>query len=354
MAETDEQKPKKRRGLGALLNNPEVLFALGSGLTTASRGGDFSAGVGLGLANYSAMEDARINRQTRHLMEQQNKALAARRAEFANRLGPEERALYEMNPDAFVNARIKQHNAGPGKGSSAQQKYQELLALGIDKGKAFQLAYGSKSMRTRVGPDGSVEIYEGFDDAIGGIGPMREQESKFGLYATQALDADKNMLELEKELNPSDPGNAAYTLLRETPGLGRFSELIPNEGMKEYEAESGRFIDGWARAMTGAAMPESERIFYKSMIGIRPGDGPDVIERKARNRRIMAESLQLAAGKGGQISEEVARRAMSEVRSKMVDPGASASPSGAAAKPISEMTPEEIEAELRSLESEGY
>lgn len=344
MAEEDEKERKKKRGLGLgdFLANKEAIYALGSGFSSAAGGGDFSAGVGRGLADWGAIEDRRTAREMAHLdalnAEQQKQRMAA----FRDTLSADQQALFDLDPKAFTGAEIKAAHATT-KGTGAKQKYDELLAMGLEPSKAFNLAYGTKSMRFRTNPDGSVEFYEGYDDETS-MPKLREQEAKFGLYAAQALDSDQQMTELEKTIDPSSAGNAAYTMLRETPGLGRFGELVPNEEMKQYDAEAMRFIDGWARAMTGAAMPDSERVFYRTMIGVRPGDGPEVKARKARNRRIMAESLRAGAGAGGDILERV--------RAQMVDPNAGAQTAPAAQKPISEMTDEEIEAELRALEAQ--
>lgn len=312
MAETEEKERKKKRGgLGEFLQNREALYALGSGFSAASRGGDFAAGLGRGLADWGAIQDRNAAREMAHLEARNAEQQRQRMAAFRDTLSADQQALFDLDPKAWTGAEIKAAHATAAKGTGSKQKYDELLAMGVDPSKAFNMAYGTKSMRIRTNPDGTMEFYEGFGDEEAAP-KLREQEAKFGLYAAQALDSHKQMTDLEKTVDPSSAGNAAYTILRETPGLGRFGELIPNEEMKQYDAEAGRFIDGWARAMTGAAMPDSERVFYKTMIGVRPGDGPDVKARKARNREIMARSLQAGAGVGGDI--------LDRVKSQMVDP----------------------------------
>ena len=57
---TNIEKPKG--GLGALLNNREAMLALGMGLTSASRGRGFNAGVMQGLSAYGMLSPDDVER----------------------------------------------------------------------------------------------------------------------------------------------------------------------------------------------------------------------------------------------------------------------------------------------------
>ncbi len=308
------EKPKG--GLGGLLANKQALMALGMGLTAVSRpGGNFNMGVARGLSAYDGMNSQRLAQEKAELEAKISNTQQERVKAYISQLPPEQQALAMMDSGNFVKqAQAAEFKSEKGSATSKQKDFQFLKENGMSDADAFKAIYGREQMSVRSNPDGSFELVQGVggDGALGAMPKLREQEAKFGLFATQAQDSHEQLVDLEKRINPTSAENAAFTIARETPLLGRFAEMIPNEDMKQYEAELGRFIDGWARAMTGAAMPDSERVFYKSMIGARPGDGPDVRARKARNRKVMADSLQAGAGEGSAILERV--------RSQMVDP----------------------------------
>lgn len=292
-------RKKKRGGLGRLLRNKEFTTALAHGLDPAAP--SFTQGFTYGQELYGKQQ------QRRELAEQAKRQQSLLHS-MTQSAPPDQRALAQLFPEQYAKSQF----AAP-KTSASKSKYDELIGMGIAPAQALNMAYGRRTTKTSFNPEtGALEIYEGYGDEKSKIKPLREQEAKFGLYASQALDAHERLVDLEKQFNPASGQNAAFTMLRETPLVGRFGELIPNEEMKQYEAEIGRVIDGWARAMTGAAMPESERVFYKTMIGARPGDGPEVQARKARNREMMSRSLQAGAGGGAEIIEKV--------RAQMVDP----------------------------------
>ena len=320
MAEKEEEEKKKRRGflgIGDLLRNKAALYALGSGFSSAAHGGNFSSGVDQGLAAWQGLEDARLNRELQELQHAQAMRSREQMQNYRQSLDDNERMLFDIAPKEYAKSKLTTE-----KPTSKQRDYDHLLGMGLSPKDAFNAIYGKKSTRMRLNPEtGEFEMYEGYEDDGLGKPALREQEAKFGLYASQAIDADAQMTDLEKTIDPNTAGNRAYILGRETPGIGRFVEQLgTNQEMREYDTEAGRVVDGWARAMTGAAMPESERTFYKSMIGVRPGDGPEVRARKARNSRIMVESLRAASGKGEYITEQVAETARQQLRSQMTDP----------------------------------
>ncbi len=115
-----------------------------------------------------------------------------------------------------------------------------------------------------------------------------EGERKFGLYAKTARDA---LADIEK-LEFSNGIDQAST-------FDRGGQLNPFDGNSRlYDQAIDRFLDGWSRAMTGAAMTDSEKQFYYGIMKPTFGDDEKVRQQKAQERRAMVERLKEAAARG--------------------------------------------------------
>lgn len=119
-----------------------------------------------------------------------------------------------------------------------------------------------------------------------------EGERKFGLYAATAKRAleDLDKLEFGGQYGP----NAKSTYDR-TMELNPFSETA-----KKYDQGLDRFLDGWARAMTGAAMTTDEKNYYYGILKPAFGDNEEVRRQKAQTRHDMVGQLEIAAARGVQ------------------------------------------------------
>jgi hypothetical protein len=115
-----------------------------------------------------------------------------------------------------------------------------------------------------------------------------EGERKFGLYAKTARDALADIEAIEF-------GNG----FEADPTFDRGGELNPFNGTaRKYDQAIDRFLDGWSRAMTGAAMTPDEKNFYYGIMKPTFGDDPSVRKQKAAERRAMVERLKEAAARG--------------------------------------------------------
>jgi hypothetical protein len=115
-----------------------------------------------------------------------------------------------------------------------------------------------------------------------------EGERKFGLYAKTARDALADIEAIEF-------GNG----FEADPTFDRGGELNPFNGTaRKYDQAIDRFLDGWSRAMTGAAMTMDEKLFYYGIMKPTFGDDPSVRKQKAAERRAMVERLKEAAARG--------------------------------------------------------
>ena len=119
-------------------------------------------------------------------------------------------------------------------------------------------------------------------------GLATEGERKFGLYAKTARDALVDIEGIEF-------GNG----IDADPTFDRGGELNPFDGTaRKYDQAIDRFLDGWSRAMTGAAMTNDEKQFYYGIMKPTFGDDPSVRKQKASERRAMVERLKAAAARG--------------------------------------------------------
>ena len=164
------------------------------------------------------------------------------------------------------------------------------------RGSGARLRPATPEEAARYGPPGTMGQ---IDDTTGRFYPTArpnpqtgglptEGERKFGLYAKTARDA---LADIEK-LEFANGINQAST-------FDRGGQLNPFDGNSRlYDQAIDRFLDGWSRAMTGAAMTDSEKQFYYGIMKPTFGDDDKVRLQKAQERRAMVERLKEAAARG--------------------------------------------------------
>lgn len=119
-------------------------------------------------------------------------------------------------------------------------------------------------------------------------GMPTEGERKFGLYAKTARDALGDIESIEFKDGIDAPST-----------FDRGGQLNPfDENSRKYDQAIDRFLDGWSRAMTGAAMTNDEKQFYYGIMKPTFGDNESVRQQKAVERRAMVERLKEAAARG--------------------------------------------------------
>ena len=121
-------------------------------------------------------------------------------------------------------------------------------------------------------------------------GMPTENERKFALYAQSAKTALKDIDRIEFGKDYADGV---------TPTWERGNQINPfDEKARSYDQAIDRFLDGWARAMTGAAMTKEEKEFYYGIMKPTFGDSEAVRVQKAQSRHNMARDLETAAARG--------------------------------------------------------
>lgn len=165
-------------------------------------------------------------------------------------------------------------------------------------GTSHQLRPATPEEAARYGPPGTMGQ---IDDATGRFYPTSrpnpqtggmptENERKFALYAQSAKSALKDIDALEFGGDYADGVK---------PQWERGNQMNPfDEKARKYDQAIDRFLDGWARAMTGAAMTKEEKEFYYGIMKPTFGDSEAVRIQKAQSRHKMAQNLEVAAARG--------------------------------------------------------
>ncbi len=129
-----------------------------------------------------------------------------------------------------------------------------------------------------VGADGSVQIG----------GPMRESEAKANIYASR-MEASNNVLQ-NLEGQGTDLPNK---LMSGVPVVGNYG-LTPE--YRQYEQAQRDFLNATLRQESGAVISPEEFENGKRQYFPQPGDDPDTIAQKARNRETAIRAIRQASG----------------------------------------------------------
>ena len=167
-------------------------------------------------------------------------------------------------------------------------------------------APGATEDKGVMGPDGKLIPYpEGVDrktfrneiskinaDAAGG--KKTEVQAKSEKFGNQMELAERNIKGLENE----------YTSTLGKGGLFRGTEYVPggnalqSESYQKYRQARDSFLTALLRDESGAAIGSSEFNRREKEMFPQPGDGPEVVKRKAKLRAVAIEGMKKAAGPG--------------------------------------------------------
>ncbi|MBY6005372.1 hypothetical protein KUV62_15715 [Salipiger bermudensis] len=153
---------------------------------------------------------------------------------------------------------------------------------------------GQKTTRTSVGPDGSVTI----DESFGGGAPELnvEQGKNTGFYirmqdSNEILDQfDSQGLDFWQGMAGNLPG-----------GLGNF---VRTPEYQKFDQARRDFINALLRRESGAVISVEEFANAEQQYFPVPGDSPDVMEQKRRNRINAIEGIKLGSGGGADYVDQ--------------------------------------------------
>lgn len=132
---------------------------------------------------------------------------------------------------------------------------------------------------------GDGKTGEGISDITGK--PLTQEERLSQGYANRSVDAHK----IIEEIGLQFTGTASYIT-----GSKFFPNIFKSADRQRYDQAQRNFVNAILRRESGAAIAESEFQNARLQYFPQPGDKPQVIAQKARNREVVIRSLQLAGG----------------------------------------------------------
>lgn len=207
--------------------------------------------------------------------------------------------------------------------TSLQQRALDAgLTPGTEPYKQFMLDGGrQKTSKIVYGQDGNPIVYEGAAD--GAPKPLREFEAKAVQFNARMNEALPRVEVAEKAIEKK--GGVSIWDRAASSEVGKMfgGNFLTSSEFQTYQAAAREWIAGLLRLDSGAAVPESEFVRYFQTFFYDAGDN----EQTRANKR---------------AAREATMRALQQI----VPPDRSAVPSASTgAKPVSEMTLEELEAE---------
>ncbi len=137
--------------------------------------------------------------------------------------------------------------------------------------------WSGDGQRLEVIPGGPADkLTEGQANAVG--------------YGSRLADANESLTALETKITDADLYKARV------PGVGNY---LSSPEVQQFEQAKRNFINAQLRRESGAAIADSEFANADKQYFKQPGDSPQVVEQKRRNRERAISSMRLAAGRGG-------------------------------------------------------
>lgn len=275
-----------------------------------------------------AAEEQRALQMQQQQAAQRKSALEQQQAaELRAQLPPEYRELFDVDQKAAIGQAFQdptslQQNLQAAGYTPGTPEYQKELMNTLNKAQTVinmpktegPIPQGKRAVRDDAG---NLLRYEKVEGAT-----VPEADKKAALFATQINTASASLSSLEQGgYNPATP----LEVFR-----GHSRNMQSKEG-KAYEDAANAWITGHARLQSGADVKDSELERLKKIFIPVLGDTPEDIQRKAAARRAMDDQLNLNAE--GAVAPGSA-------------PAAASPPPD---KPVSEMTPAELDQWEREL-----
>lgn len=136
--------------------------------------------------------------------------------------------------------------------------------------------------------------------------PITEYQGKNALYGSRALQADKVLHDLETKINLV--GLATKQSIQGTPliggALGAAANTFLSANQQSVEQAQRNFVNAVLRQESGAVISDAEFENAKKQYFPQPGDKPQVIEQKRKNRKTAIEGFKRIAGPAWNEVEE--------------------------------------------------
>lgn len=134
-----------------------------------------------------------------------------------------------------------------------------------------------------------------------------EQDAAANITSTQRLAAGFAQRALDANTTITDLGSEFTGLV--SRGVGAVPQGMRTANRQLFDQATENFVNAQLRRESGAAIAPSEFENANKQYIPQPGDGPEVLAQKTRNRQVVAETLKLEAGTAlTQLSESLERR----------------------------------------------
>jgi hypothetical protein len=128
--------------------------------------------------------------------------------------------------------------------------------------------------------------------------PITEYQGKNALYGTRAQEADTALLALEDRI--STTGLAVKQAVQNVPlvggALGAAGNVMLSKDQQRVEQAQRNFVNAVLRQESGAVISDQEFENAKKQYFPQPGDKPEVLAQKRKNRKTAIEGFKRIAG----------------------------------------------------------
>jgi hypothetical protein len=146
-------------------------------------------------------------------------------------------------------------------------------------------------MQLTTNPDGTVTLTEG---AVGNMPKLTEAEGKSTGFYGRSIESQKILNGLE------DQGTSLWN---KTAGqIPVFGNFLKSEDAQKYDQAKRDFINAVLRRESGAVISPEEFANAEQQYFPQPGNGPEVIAQKRRNRDTTIQGLKVSSGQGAKYA----------------------------------------------------
>ncbi len=192
--------------------------------------------------------------------------------------------------------------AGPKPADEYQRYVQEESAAGRQPLSRIDYAQAKKGQETIYGPDGNVIVQRG---GVGGAPPkMTVDAAKNTGFYIRTKDAHETITDLEGQgLEFLQQSADAIPL-----GLGNY---LRTPEFQKFDQARRDFVNAILRRESGAVISDQEFDNAEKQYFPQPGDSPEVIQQKRRNRANAIEGLRVGSGAGAEYVDSQAGQTVS-------------------------------------------
>lgn len=279
------------RALGASQPQPQPQGQDNRSLIAELLGNPYTAEAGQQLLMQEMQRRQEASDPVRQMeMEKQRLELDSLRNPQKNLINAGDGQLYDPTSQQWITA-----PNGGGKAPQVVELFDEATgqpykATWNAETKQYERVGGVKArsgMQLTTNPDGTVTLTEG---AIGGLPKLTEAEGRNSGFYGRGVESQKILNDLESE---------GTSILNKVAGaIPVVGNYLQGEGAQKYGQAKRDFINAVLRRESGAVISPEEFANAEQQYFPQPGDGPEVIEQKRRNRDTTIQGLKISAGQG--------------------------------------------------------